>query len=116
MAATTLPCEVRNSLLTNSEVLVVNQHAASSRQLFTRDNQTAWLADVPGSNAKYLALFNSGATAESIPVTFGALGLPETCTVRDLWSHKDLGPAHSGRTFSIPPHASIFLKLSSSAN
>ena len=37
------------SLITNDEVLEVNQKAAASRQLFVRENQVAWVADAPGS-------------------------------------------------------------------
>jgi alpha-galactosidase len=47
------------SLLTNDEVLAVNQNSANNRQLFSTNNQVAWVADVPGSKDKYLALFNT---------------------------------------------------------
>ncbi len=47
------------SLLTNKEVLAVNQHSINNRQLFrTKEGFVAWVADVPGSKDKYLALFN----------------------------------------------------------
>ncbi|MDD4636391.1 MAG: NPCBM/NEW2 domain-containing protein [Bacteroidales bacterium] len=48
------------SLLTNDEVLAVNQHSENNRQLYrTEDGLIAWVADVPGSKDKYLALFNT---------------------------------------------------------
>lgn len=54
------------ALLTNDEVLAVNQHSTNNRQLFrTDDGLIAWVADVPGSKDKYLALFNTQ-DAESI--------------------------------------------------
>lgn len=46
-------------LLTNNEVLAVNQHAANSRQLFRDGEKIAWVADAPGGKDKYLALFNT---------------------------------------------------------
>jgi alpha-galactosidase len=46
-------------LLTNDEVLAVNQHSANNRPLFERDKLIAWTADVPGSKDKVLALFNA---------------------------------------------------------
>jgi alpha-galactosidase len=73
------------ALLTNDEVLAVNQNSTKNRQLFNTNNTVAWIADVPGSKDKYLALFNtapvprrgrpraqgasggSGATAPSAP-------------------------------------------------
>jgi hypothetical protein len=47
-------------LLNNDEVLAVNQNSTNNRQLF-RDDQgrIGWIADVPGSKDKYLALFNT---------------------------------------------------------
>jgi hypothetical protein len=48
-------------LITNPEVLSVNQRSANNRQLFLNDDQAAWVAGVPGSSAKYLALFSVGA-------------------------------------------------------
>jgi len=47
------------SLLTNDEVLAVNQHSTNNRQLFRRDRRIAWAADVPNSPDKYLAVFNA---------------------------------------------------------
>ena len=34
------------------------------------------------------------------------------CTVRDLWDQKDLGAAADGQTFTVAPHASLFLRIS----
>ena len=47
------------SLLTNDEVIAVNQDSTSNRELFEREGFRGWLADVPGSADKYLALFNT---------------------------------------------------------
>lgn len=54
------------SLLTNDEVLAVNQHSENNRPLFRRDGFIAWTADVPDSPDKYLAVFN---TRDRIPLT-----------------------------------------------
>lgn len=47
------------SLISNDEVLAVDQHSLNNRQLFRRDDLIAWVADVPDSADKYLALFNA---------------------------------------------------------
>jgi len=47
------------ALLTNDEVLAVNQNSANNRQLLNTNNAVAWVADVPGSKDKYVALFNT---------------------------------------------------------
>jgi hypothetical protein len=99
-------------LITNDEVLAVNQKASRSRELFTRGDQVAWIAELPGAAAKYLAVFNTGDQAEvEIQVNWSELGLSGECAVRDLWARKDLGVAAGGRTFRVAPHASAFYRI-----
>jgi alpha-galactosidase len=50
------------SVLTNDEVIAVNQKSTNNHQLFNTNNQVAWIADVPGSKDKYVALFNTSPT------------------------------------------------------
>ena len=47
------------ALITNDEVLAVDQTSTNNRELFRRDGFYGWIADVPGSSDKYLALFNT---------------------------------------------------------
>jgi len=47
------------ALLTNPEVLSVNQSSRDNRLLFDHDGFVAWMASVPDSTAKYLAVFNT---------------------------------------------------------
>jgi len=47
------------SLITNPEVLAVNQRSANNRQAWREDDLIVWAADVPGSRDKYVALFNA---------------------------------------------------------
>jgi hypothetical protein len=46
------------SLMTNDEVVAVNQASTNNRQVFNTSNHVAWAADVAGSKDKYVALFN----------------------------------------------------------
>jgi hypothetical protein len=54
------------SLLTNAEVLAVNQASENNRPVFDRDGLIAWTADVPGTADIYLAVFN---TRDALPLT-----------------------------------------------
>lgn len=121
------------ALLTNDEVLAVNQNSANNRQLFNTNNTVAWVADVPGSRDKYVALFNTsplpaprgrrgqggGAAASAnnspasdlgtteprdISFSLAELGLAGPAKVRDLWNHQDLGAVTGKLTRSIHPH------------
>ncbi len=100
------------SLMNNDEVLAVNQHASASKQLFAKGNQVAWAAELPGSNAKYLAVFNIGDTVdERLQIDWSVIGLPARCTVRDLWTKQDVGTVSNGQVFSVRPHASGFYRI-----
>ncbi|MBB5350866.1 hypothetical protein HNR46_001100 [Haloferula luteola] len=46
-------------MLTNPEMLEVNQNSRGNRQVYREKNLIAWTADVPGSEDKYVALFNA---------------------------------------------------------
>jgi hypothetical protein len=80
------------SLLTNDEVIAVNQNSANNRELFHRDGFYAWVADVPDSPDKYLALFNThNDAATRVPVKLSELGFSGAANIRDLWQQKSLG-------------------------
>jgi hypothetical protein len=46
-------------LLSNPEVLAVNQSSTKNRQLSRKDNLIVWTAEVPRSDDRYVALFNA---------------------------------------------------------
>jgi alpha-galactosidase len=47
------------SLISNKDVLNVNQKSANGKQIFREDDLIAWSADDPKTGDKYLALFNA---------------------------------------------------------
>ena len=116
------------SLLTNDEVLAVDQNSTNNHQVFNHDNQIAWVADVPGSADKYVALFNASpaplprgtpATPASPPptepvtvtVSLAELGLTSPVLVRDLWAHQDLGSMHDAVSAPVNPHGAVLYRL-----
>jgi hypothetical protein len=105
------------ALLTNQQVLHVNQSAINSRQLFRKEGQVAWAAQEPGTANQYLALFNTGSAAAPISAGFSELGLPhgESRMVRDLWEGQDLGVHTTSITMEVPAHGSRLLKLHTAA-
>ncbi|MCU0793218.1 MAG: glycoside hydrolase family 27 protein [Opitutaceae bacterium] len=110
----TLTDDFTLSLLTNDEVLAVNQFSARNHQLFrTSAGHVAWLADIPYSPDKYVALFNladSGPAVVRVPLA--DLGLPPgSARVRDLWSHSDLPPAADALTAEVPAHGARLFRV-----
>ncbi len=129
------------ALLTDDEVLAVNQNSENNRQLFNTNNTVAWIADVPGSKDKYVALFNSspapvargrrgGGTGAGLPaatnapaadetatqprsvsVSLADLGFPGSVKVRDLWTQKDLGAFTGTFTQEINSHGAGLYRI-----
>ena len=104
--------EFTTNMISNDEVLAVNQKSSGNKQLFAKGDQVAWMADVPGTKAKYLAVFNTGDTATGeIAIKWTDLGLGGNCTVRDLWAKKDQGSVKDGQTFKVQPHSAAMFKV-----
>jgi len=53
-------------MLTNPEMLKVNQESKNNRQVYRENNLIAWTADVPNSNDKYVALFNAQSKGDNL--------------------------------------------------
>jgi alpha-galactosidase len=104
--------EFTTSLMTNHEVLEVNQDplGKAASRVYQRERLELWsrpLAD--GSRAA--GLFNRGLQAVEMTATWQELGISGRHVVRDLWLHRDVGaydrqftvrvPAHGAFTFSV---------------
>ena len=104
------PIELR--LLTNEEVLEVNQNSANNHQLFRRGNHVAWIADVPGSADIYLALFNLGEDPETpVMVSLEEIGIKGNIQLRDLWQNQDIGRFENTISWRVPPHGSALFRI-----
>jgi alpha-galactosidase len=79
------------SLLTNDEVIAVNQFSTHNRQLFRTNDLIAWVADDVNSTNKFLALFNATGSSASVPVNLASLGFTNACSIRSLWDGVNLG-------------------------
>ena len=100
-------------LLTNSEVLAVNQKSNNNHELRSTDKEIIWVADGSGHGVKYVAFFNIG-DDQSIKtkVTWEELGISGKQIVRDLWSGVDVGYFNESFEISIVPHGCGLFKIS----
>jgi hypothetical protein len=126
------------SLMTNDEVIAVNQKSTNNRQLFVINNNThlAWVADVSGSKDKYVAIFNASPapaggqgrgrpTAQTAPAavdpaatqpatisfSLANIGLTGPCKVRDLWARKDLGAVGARISATVNSHGAVLYRI-----
>jgi alpha-galactosidase len=100
------------ALLSNQEVLNVDQKSSGNRELFARGGHIAWTANVSGSREKYLAVFNlSDGPPAAVNVEWNELGLNGSCAVRDLWQKKDVGTFADKFSPKLNPHGAGFYKI-----
>ncbi len=111
-------------LITNDEVIAIDQASANNHELFRRDGFYGWIADVPNSRDKYLALFNTceiqpggsqSVTNQApavIPVKIMELGFTNVCRIRDLWTHRELGLVTNEFTPVINYHGAGLYRVS----
>ena len=113
------------ALLTNDEVIAVDQASADNHELLRREGFCVWVADIPNSPDKYLAVFNvrdhptigsqaseHGEFSATVPVALSELGFQRVKNIRNLWTHQDLGPVSDEFAPAIKFHGAGLYRLS----
>jgi alpha-galactosidase len=104
--------EATLALLTNRQVLAVNQASIGNQPHFVEDGTRVWSArpeDEPGD--RYLALFNTTGKPKTVGIGLRELGLEGGASAHDLWTGEALG-RFSGRVErTLPAHGSALLRL-----
>ncbi|MER5753638.1 carbohydrate-binding protein [Streptomyces sp. NPDC002088] len=101
------------SLLTNEEVIAVDQNTSPvARPVTPMGDEQVW--GTKNSDGSYtVALFNLGDSPASVTADWASFGFTGAAAVRDLWNHRNLGtykneitaalPAHGSRLFTVKP-------------
>ena len=99
------------ALITNDEVLAVDQHSVGGHQALERGNIRAWVADAPEGGDRYVAVFNLGPAEEKVDLSWKDLSLGSArAAVRDLWQRKSLGES-DGVHIKLRSHASALFRV-----
>jgi hypothetical protein len=102
-------------LITNEEALDVNRIGVNPRQIKFKNAVIIWTSDIPNTDEKFLAFFNTWESKEpiKIKVRFDQLGLVQGVRykVRDLWAKKDLGIFSNEFSAPIDAHNSGLYKI-----
>jgi len=106
-------------LLTNSEVLAVNQASTRGHEAYREDGVIVWTAEESSSAEKspthFVAIFNTTDTAKKVRLTWKDCGVEFlTSSIHDLWQQKEVTndiADGSGIHTSLAPHASLFYKI-----
>ncbi|WP_437314834.1 putative Ig domain-containing protein [Sorangium sp. So ce385] len=100
------------ALLTNEEVLAVNQDALGARGHRTAVNGgEIWVRDLSGDR-KAVAFFNHGDQDMTMSVQLSELGVTGTPVIRDLWRRADVNGVNDALSASVPAGAALMYTLS----
>jgi hypothetical protein len=98
------------SLLTNDEILGVNQSGVAGKRLYKTSDSQVFYQSLPDGSYN-IALFNTSKSNTDVTVKWKDLGIQGSAFVRDLWSHQDLGSMEGGFIASIPTHGSRMIHV-----
>lgn len=93
------------ALLTNPEVIRINQQAFGARQIRRDEREAVWMSDDP-DGGRYLALFNLSEEERVLTA-----GLARGTRVRDLWRQENLGVMEPCVSARLRPHACALYRL-----
>jgi hypothetical protein len=99
------------TLITNPEVIAVNQNSTGNRQVFNKDGKAAWVAEDPETGGKFIALFNLTDSVSTVVFDFQEITLQGKIKVRDLWRREDLGVFDFRYSIKLQPHGAGLYKL-----
>jgi hypothetical protein len=102
------------ALLTNPEVLAVNQRSRDNHPHRADAGTRIWSArSADKRNLQYLALFNTSDAPTEIVFDLSRLDLGNrSVAVRDLWARRDQPAVRGALRITLAPHASTLLGLS----
>ena len=96
------------SLLTDPEVIAIDQHSGGNHAVHQDAQSSVWTAE--GAKGTYVGVFSLEDTARTMTVPFSDVGVHGRHRVRDLWARRNLGrkreisvkvPAHGCRLLLI---------------
>jgi alpha-galactosidase len=100
------------SLLTNPEVIAVDQHSKENRPVISTSSTVVWAARMEAGEDRYVAVFNLDEREQRIRYEWKELGLTGSrYDLRDLWERRDRGPAES-LALTLAPHGSVLYRVS----
>lgn len=99
------------AMLTNREVLAVNQDSTDNQARLHTPTTWVWTARATSAPGDYVALFNVSDSPIDLHYSWHDLGIASgTHVVRDLWLHKELGTANA-INLRLAPHASALYRV-----
>ena len=97
------------SLVTNPEVINVNQNSEKPLFVYNKGGIAVWQTKI--ENCTAVAVFNLSDEEKHYKLSFLNLGIENVRAVRDLWARKDISKCENDVTVSLKPHSSEFFEI-----
>ena len=97
------------SLVTNPEVINVNQNSEKPLLVYNKGGIAVWQTKI--ENCTAVAVFNLSDEEKHYKLSFSDLGIENVRAVRDLWARKDIPKCENDVAASLKPHSSEFFEI-----
>ncbi len=97
------------SLVTNPEVINVNQNSEKPLFVYNKGGIAVWQTKIENGTA--VAIFNLSDEEKHYKLSFSDLGIENVRAVRDLWARKDIPKFENDVAVSLKPHSSEFFEI-----
>lgn len=97
------------SLVTNPEVINVNQNSEKPLFVYNKGGIAVWQTKI--ENCTAVAVFNLSDEEKHYKLSFSDLGIENVRAVRDLWARKDIPKCQNDVAVSLKPHSSEFFEI-----
>ncbi len=97
------------SLVTNPEVINVNQNSEKPLFVYNKGGIAVWQTKI--ENCTAVAVFNLSDEEKHYKLSFSDLGIENVRAVRDLWARKDISKCENDVAVSLKPHSSEFFEI-----
>lgn len=97
------------SLVTNPEVINVNQNSEKPLFVYNKGGIAVWQTKI--ENCTAVAVFNLSDEEKHYKLSFSDLGIENIRAVRDLWARKDIPKCENDVAVSLKPHSSEFFEI-----
>ncbi|HMF71796.1 MAG TPA: glycoside hydrolase family 27 protein [Flavitalea sp.] len=101
------------SLITNKDVIRINQHSKNNKEISFVNGVSIWTADDSKDKIKYIALMNINDNPQTVTIPIAAAGVSTDVTIRDLWHGANLSKTGKGYEITLAAHGAGLLSIKS---
>ena len=98
------------SLITNPEIIAVNQRSGKGKQVYNDGKTVVWTAESERACA-LAAVFNISDEKRDITLNLSELSLPEKGVLRDLWKRADIKEVNGSFSVTLNAHGAAVFEI-----